>query len=161
MVGYNPALVLRHLDPSIDISSAGENTSKALTRVMVLHPVGCVLAFIGFLLAAIGASTFKSFLASVFSGLAFIVTIVVLATDFTGMSIIHHDANDARGLSASYGSGIWCVVGAIIALFISTILVFITCCAGRRKGKHTEPTTTEKIGGKRMLGFGRRRAAAV
>lgn len=161
MIGYNPAEVLRPYDNSIDISGAGENTSKGLTRVMVLHPVGCVLAFIAFLLS-LGKGTMLSFLASLISGLALIITVVVVATDFAGMSIIHHDANDSNNLSASYGSAIWCVVGAIIALFIGTVLVFLTCCSSRRKNRtHHGEEKMATSSGRRRLGFGRRKVVAV
>lgn len=161
MIGYNPAELIRSKDRDIDVSGAGENTSKALTRVMVLHAVGCVLSFIGFILA-IGRGTATNFLSSLLSGVAFVVTIIVLATDFAGMAIIHHDANDSNNSSASYGSAIWCVVGAAIALFFATILLFLTCCAGRRKNKHSDTENkVEAARASRRFNFGRKRAAVV
>ncbi len=134
-VGYNPARLLEAVDNEIDFGSASEDTSKALTRVMVLHIVGTVFAFIAFLLC-IGTSTFFSFLGSIFSALAFIVTIVATACNFVAWSIVKHKVNDVRGNKASYGAAIWCVLVAAILTFFATIIVFFTCCAGRRKNKH-------------------------
>lgn len=158
MIGYNPVSLIAANDNDIDVNGAGETTAKALTRVFVLHAVGCVLCFIGFLLA-IGRGTAINFLSSLVSGVAFIVTIVVLATDFAGLAIVHHDANDSSNSSASYGSAIWCVVGAAIALFFSTILLFLTCCAGRRKNKtHDTENKVEAARARRRFNFGRKRA---
>lgn len=133
MIGYNPGYLVGQVDKNIDVSTAGEDTAKALTRVMVLHPVGCALAFIAFLFA-IGTGTFLSFISSVLSGIAFIVTIIVLATDFAGLSIIHHDVNKS-GNKAKWGAAIWCVLVAAILLIFSTALIFLTCCAARRSNK--------------------------
>lgn len=110
---------------------------------MVLHPVATVLAFIAFLLA-IGRGTALNFMSSILSGLTFIVTLVVLATDFAGWSIVHRAVNNSDN-TASYGPAIWCVLGALIATFLSTILIFLTCCAGRRKNKNldTAPASTK------------------
>lgn len=139
MIGYNPGYLVSQVDRNIDISTAGEDTAKAMTRVMVLHPVGCALSFIAFLFA-IGTGTFLSFISSIVSGIAFIVTIVVLATDFAGLSIIHHDVNKS-GNKAKWGAAIWCVLAAAILLIFSTALIFLTCCAARRSNKKHTSTT--------------------
>lgn len=132
-IGYNPAYLVQGIDRNIDVSTAGEDTSKALTRVFVLHAIACGTAFIAFLFA-IGTNTFFSFVSSVLSGITFIITIVVLATDFAGLSIIHHDVNKT-GNKAKWGAAIWCVVAAAILLIISTVLIFVTCCFHRRSKK--------------------------
>merc|ERR1711977_531568 len=74
-------------EDSHDYGSASENTSEGLTRVMVLHPVACALSFIAFLLA-LGSGFIGALFAAFMSALAFIVTIVVMATDFTSFAII-------------------------------------------------------------------------
>lgn len=135
MIGYNPAKLLEAVDNDIDFGSASEDTSKGLTRVMVLHIVGTIFAFIAFLLC-IGTNTFFSLLASIFSGLAFIVTIVATACNFVAFSIVKHKVNEVDGNKATYGAAIWCVLAAAILTFFATIIVFFTCCAGRRKRKH-------------------------
>ncbi|KAJ2968420.1 hypothetical protein NQ176_g9187 [Zarea fungicola] len=131
-LGYNPLQLIRSIDSQVDNGSVGRNTASGLTRVMVLHPVGAVLSFVAFLLAALGTRMFSSLVASCFGGLTFIVTVVALACDFTALSIVHHRVNDVRGNKATYGAAMWCVVAALVSSFFATIIVFISCCASRR-----------------------------
>lgn len=141
-IGYNPADLIQGVDNEVDFGSASEDTSRGLTRVMVLHIVGTIFAFIAFLLC-IGTKTFFAFLGSVFSGLAFIVTIVAVACDFVTFSIVKHKVNEVDGNNATYGSAIWCVLAAAILTFFSTIIVFLTCCAGRRQKKKNDIASKE------------------
>merc|ERR1711977_245741 len=76
-IGYNPANIMTRIE-NTDFGSASENTSEGLTRVMVLHPVACALSFL-----ALGSGFIGALFAAFMSALAFIVTIVVMATDFT------------------------------------------------------------------------------
>lgn len=133
------------MDQQIDNGSVGRNTASGLTRVMVLHPVGAVLSFAGFLLAVIGTHVFSSFIASVLSGITFIVTVVALACDFTSLSIVHHRVNEVRGNKATYGSALWCVVAALVSSFFATIIVFLSCCASRRS--KNKPAEIKQEGG--------------
>ena len=48
-IGYNPADLIQGVDNEVDFGSASEDTSRGLTRVMVLHIVGTIFAFIAFL----------------------------------------------------------------------------------------------------------------
>ena len=112
-----------------DISS---NTAKAMTYVMVLHPIAAGLCFIAFLLA-IGAGIFGSLMSTLVSVAAFIVTIIALACDFAGFSIIRRRVNRDTNATASWSVGIWLVLAAAILCLIGTVAVFITCCSGRRK----------------------------
>ncbi|RDA93645.1 hypothetical protein CP533_4846 [Ophiocordyceps camponoti-saundersi (nom. inval.)] len=130
-IGYNPAAVMHAIDGS-DFSTAAENTSKGLTRVMILHPVATALCFIAFLLC-LSAGIIGSVLASVFSALAFIVTVVAMACDFVAFGIIKHDVNGNGRSRAHWASGIWCVLAAAIFTLVATLVVLLTCCAGRAK----------------------------
>jgi len=49
-IGYNPAQIMSQIDGTT-FSTAATDSSKALTRVMILHPIACGVAFIAFLLA--------------------------------------------------------------------------------------------------------------
>ena len=136
-IGYNPASLIHDID-NTSFSTAAYDTSKALTNVMVLHAVATGLTFISFLIC-LGHSCVGSFIASIISAIAFIVTAVALICDFVGWSIIHHDVNnDSNGSStADYGPAIWCVLAAGILTLIATLLVFVTCCAGRVRDKRS------------------------
>lgn len=57
-------------------------SADGLTRVMILHPIACGLAFIAFLLA-LGAGVFGSLLSAMVAGVAWIITLIVMAIDFS------------------------------------------------------------------------------
>lgn len=143
---YDPIVAVGGAE--IGISNAREATIRALTHVMVLHPVGAGLAFIAMLLC-IGTNVVGSFLATLVAGLAFIVTLVVLVCDFVAFGLLRDRIRDstAPNTTASYGTAIWCVLAAAICILIATVVVFVTCCAGRRKhrrereARKTEPET--------------------
>ncbi|KAM0415021.1 hypothetical protein ACHAPD_006206 [Fusarium lateritium] len=127
-IGYDPTDAFNGLD----LSEIGSGTAKALTYVMVLHPIGAGLCFISFLLA-IGAGIFGSLMSTLISIAAFLVTIIALACDFAGLSIIRRRINRDTSATASWSVGIWLVLAAAILCLIGTIAVFITCCSGRRR----------------------------
>jgi uncharacterized membrane protein len=99
---------------------------------MVLHPVGAGLCFIAFLLA-LGAGVVGSLMSTLVSLLAFFVTIIALACDFAGLSIVRRRINRDTSASASWSVGIWLVLAAAILSLIGTIAVFVSCCSGRRR----------------------------
>jgi large-conductance mechanosensitive channel len=128
-IGYDPTDALSGASGMSEISS---NTAKAMTYVMVLHPIAAGLCFIAFLLA-IGAGIFGSLMSTLVSVAAFIATIIALACDFAGFSIIRRRVNRDTNATASWSVGIWLVLAAAILCLIGTVAVFITCCSGRRK----------------------------
>jgi len=116
-----------------DFNTASKNTTKALTRVMVLHPVACVLAFIAFLLA-LGAGFCGAIFAAATALVAWVVTVIVLACDFTLFGIIKNHvngSNDSSGSHAVFGAGMWTILAAMILLLFGTMLVLLTCCSSR------------------------------
>lgn len=114
-----------------DFTTASTDTSKALTRVMVLHPVACVLAFVAFL-TALGAGFCGAIIAAAFAALAWIVTLVVMITDFVAFGIIKRHVNrDGSGSNAYFSTGMWTILAAMIILFLGTIVVLFTCCSSR------------------------------
>lgn len=129
-IGYNPAELMEGVD-NTDFNGAQINTSKALTRVMVLHPVACALAFIAFLFAA-GSGFCGAIFGAVTATVAWIVTIVVMATDFVLFGIIkNHINDDDSGSKASFHTGMWTLLAAMVCLFLGTLIVFFTCCSSR------------------------------
>ncbi|KFY71842.1 hypothetical protein V499_07988 [Pseudogymnoascus sp. VKM F-103] len=132
-IGYSPVPLLDTLGAG-DYGSASKNTADALTRVMVLHPVACGLAFLAFL-ASLGASIFGSLCAALISSVAWLITLVVLITDFVAWGIVKKKVNDDGNSHASFEVGIWTLLAAFVVLFLGTVLVLLTCCSGRREKK--------------------------
>jgi len=127
-IGYNPGGIMSYIDAK-DVTS---DTAEGLTRVMILHPIGCGLAFIAFLLA-LGAGFFGALLASMVSAVAFIITLVAMACDFALFGIIKNKVNnDGTGSHAYYSVGMWTILAAMICLFLATFIVLFTCCSARR-----------------------------
>lgn len=165
-IGYSPVPLLDSLGVG-DYGSASKNTADALTRVMILHPIGSGLAFIAFL-AALGASMIGSLLSAFIAGIAWLVTLVVLVTDFVGWGIVrrkvNNDDNNQNGVAgnhASFEEGIWCVLAAFVALFFGAVIVLLTCCSGRRKRRagrssKVEPMVSEGVPARRRFFWQRR-----
>ncbi|KAH6683330.1 SUR7/PalI family-domain-containing protein [Halenospora varia] len=138
-IGYNPALVMEGID-NTDFSRASMDTSKALTRVMILHPIACGVSFIAFLLA-LGSGFCGAIAAAMVSVIAWIITIVVMITDFVLFGIIkRHVNNDGSGSNAYFTTAMWTLLVAMLCLFLGTILVLLTCCSSRmhRQNKPTK-----------------------
>lgn len=113
---------------------------------MILHPVGAAITFIGFILS-IGSSFFGSFLSSLVAGSAFIVTLVALICDWVWMALVrniinNHEEHDAefsnRNINAHYDAALWCVLVACVCSLIASVILFFTCCAGRRNRSRAE-----------------------
>jgi len=129
-IGYNPATIMEGIDKT-DFNLASTDTTKALTRVMVLHPVACGLAFIAFLLAA-GSGVIGAVSAALVTAIAWIVTIVVMATDFVLFGIIKRHVNsDGSGSYAHFSTAMWTLLAAMICLFFAFFIVLLTCCSSR------------------------------
>ncbi|KAK4131354.1 pali-domain-containing protein [Trichocladium antarcticum] len=130
-VGYSPAYVMAAAAGTTFSDKAADST-RALTKAMILHPIACGLNFIAFLVS-LGAGFVGSLLASAVALTAFVVTAVACIIDFVLFSIVRHNIHDSdTGARASYGPASWTLlVGAIFSL-LGAILLFFTCCSGRR-----------------------------
>lgn len=116
-------------------NTASENTTKALTRVMILHPVACGLAFIAFLLA-LGAGVCGAIFAAMVSAVTWLITVVVMSCDFALFGIIKNHINkDGSGSHAYYSVGMWTTLAAMICLFFGTFVVLFTCLSSRMHRK--------------------------
>lgn len=124
----------------------GHDTVKALTNVLVLHAVACALSFIAFLLA-LGSGFIGALFAAAMSLLAFIVTVIVLAVDFTLFGIVRNSVNrdGITRSTATWGPAIWTTLVAMVVLLLATIVILFTCCSARlhkkremREGKHAD-----------------------
>ncbi|KAI9172492.1 pH-response regulator [Paramyrothecium foliicola] len=134
-IGYNVAEIITEVE-NTNFSDGAESTAKALTNVMVLHPVGAGLFFIAFLLS-LGKGVFVSLLATFVTSIGFLVTAVAVICDFVGFNIIRRRIRRDSNMNSSghFSTAAWCVLAAAVLALIATIFVFLTCCAGRRESK--------------------------
>lgn len=146
-VGYDPAQVVADRT-GLNYYSTAAGTARALTRVMILHPIAAGLAFMAFVLS-LGAGTIGSLLASLAALVAFLATLVPLVTDFVMFGIIRSGVNDNRDVGsgarasarASFGSGLWTLLAAAVLLLAGTVVVFFTCCSARLRRRRDARTT--------------------
>lgn len=122
---------MRSLDGT-DFSGASASTAKGLTRVMVLHPVATGLCFIALVLCA-ASGIIGSFVGSLVSLLAFVVTLVAMICDFIAFGIVKRHVNDQGVSTARWGSGIWLILASAIFTLVGSAVVFVTCCCARKK----------------------------
>jgi hypothetical protein len=150
-IGYSPMKIMQVID-NTQYSTASVKTADGLTRVQILHPIACAIAFIAFFFS-IGAGICGSLFASMFAAVAWIVTFVVLITDFVSWGIVKDRVNDdGSGSHAVFGIGMWTELAAMILLFFGAFLVLCSCCGARRRdraiatngGEPVNRTTTGK-----------------
>src|SRR4051812_11544778 len=109
-----------HSVDGTSFSTYASDTTRSLTKAMILHPIACGINFIAFLLA-LGAGVVGSLLASLVALLAFLTTAVACIIDFVLFSIVRSNVNDhgddATGAHAHYGAAAWTIlVSAICSL---------------------------------------------
>ena len=80
-IGYKPADIISAIDGT-PFSKAASDTVDGLTRVMILHPIACAVAFVAFALSC-GAGVVGSLLGAMVAALAWVLTLVVMAVDFS------------------------------------------------------------------------------
>jgi len=135
-VGYSPIDVISEYTGN-SYSGASATTAKGLTRVQVLHPVGCGLAFLAFF-TALGSSIVGSLVASLLAAGAFLITLIVTITDFVSWGIVKNQVNDRNdGNRATFEVAIWLVLVAMILLFFASFAVLFSCFSKRRKDRRT------------------------
>jgi len=134
-IGYKPAVIMSEADGT-SFSRVGTATADGLTNAFVLHPVAAGLAFIAGL-CAIGG-WFGSLVATLIAIVAWIITLAVMVIDFVVFGVIKNHVNkDGSGSHAFYSVGMWTTLAAMILLFFGAIIVFFTCCTGRKDRSRT------------------------
>jgi hypothetical protein len=116
-----------------EFSDYAEDTTRALTKAMILHPIACGINFIAFLLA-LGAGMVGSLLASLVALLAFLTTAVACIIDFVLFSIVKSNVNDRgeeTGSGAYYSAAAWTILVSAVCSLAGAVLVFFTCCSAR------------------------------
>lgn len=133
-MGYSPGRLVDGID-SIDVGRAAESTMRGLTHAFILHPIAGGVSFIAFLMSL--KTGFLNLVTTLVAVFAFILAVITLAIDFSCFVVVRHDVNDdSDRASARFGPAIWLVVGAAVANLIGAVIVFVTCCAGRRRRRY-------------------------
>ena len=102
---------------------------------MILHPIACFLAFVAFLVSC-GAGVLGSLMGALIAAIAWILTLVVMAIDFSIFGVVkRHVNNDRSGSHAYYSAGMWCVLAAMILLFFGMFITLFTCFSARKEKK--------------------------
>lgn len=130
-VGYDPAKVLEGVDDA-DFSWGRADTTEALTRVFILHPIGTGVLAIALLLSLLPGSTIASILAAVVSAVAFVINAVAVIVTFVVINLLLGEVREGTG-DGRYGNAVWISLAAAALSLIATILLLFTCCAGRRR----------------------------
>jgi amino acid transporter len=102
---------------------------------MILHPIACSVAFIAWIVS-IGAGVLESLLAVLTALVAWILCLIVMATDFSTFEVLRHHVNhDKSGSHTYFGSAMWCLCVAFVLLFFAMFIVTFTCWSARREKK--------------------------
>ena len=121
-IGYYPGYIM-----------GVNNHSDGMTKVLILHPVACGVAFVAFLLAG-GKGIFGHLAGALVALVAWILTLIALGVDFNLFGgLLHHINVYGSGRHASFGVAIWCVLAAFVCLFLGMVIVFFTWWQGREK----------------------------
>jgi uncharacterized membrane protein len=125
-----------------------------LTRAMILHPIACGVAFVAWLLS-IGGAVVGSLFGVLAAFVAWVLCLIVMATDFSLFGILRHHVNHDRSRSrAEFRSAMWCLCVAFILLFFAMIIVTFTCFSARREKKKAVAGQKEAIAVPRKKRFG-------
>jgi len=121
--------------------------SRAVTAVLVLHPIACGLAFLAFLfsLAMLSRPSLReracSALTLAMTVIAAILTTIVFLIDVIAVAVARHKIKNASDgeVTATWGSGTWMTLAATVLLWLAC---FGACCGifafgGRRKRSAT------------------------
>jgi hypothetical protein len=142
-LGYNPAMALDGVNAA-DFSNAREDTTRALTKAFVVQPVGSgvlLLAFISSLLFT--GSTIGGICATLISAGAFIINTIAAIILWVTMSLLRNEINDHGNGKARYAAALYLSPVAAALALVGTIIMLVTCCAGRRKRKYAGRTKPE------------------
>ena len=152
-VGYEPAHIIAAVDRT-KLTDIEAGTSDSLTRAMILHPIACGVAFIAWIVS-IGAGTIGSLFGVLTALVAWVLCLIVMATDFSLFGILRHHVNhDRSGSRAYFGEAIWCLCAAFVLLFFAMIIVTFTCFSARREKKKVAAVQKEARAAPRKKRFG-------
>ena len=86
---------------------------------------------------------------------AWILCLIVMATDFSTFGVLRHHVNhDRSGSRAYFGSAMWCLCVAFVLLFFAMVFVTFTCFSARRGKKKAAMAQGEAKTASRKKRFG-------
>ena len=91
MIGYKPAYVMQAAD-NTQFNTVAHSTVDGLTNALVLIPVAAAIGFLAFLIAIL-PTWVSSLIASIVAILAFIVSLVAMAINFSIWGVIKNNTN--------------------------------------------------------------------
>lgn len=151
-IGYNPSEVIAAIDQA-EVSEPAASTVDGLTGVMILHPIASAFAFVSFFIS-IGAGVIGSLAGGLVALLAWILTLVAMAADFSMWGVLrHHINNDGSGSHAYFGAAIWLVVAAFVTLFFGQAIVLFTCFSTRREKNKSQAAAAQPSSRKKRFGI--------
>ncbi|CAF9935098.1 hypothetical protein IMSHALPRED_010106 [Imshaugia aleurites] len=131
-IGYKPADIMGTIDGTV-FSRAAADSVDGLTNVMILHPIACAIAFLAFALSA-GAGVVGSILGALVAFVAWVLTVVVMAIDFSLFGTVKDHVNSQdKGSHAFYSVGMWTCLAAMVLLFLGMFIVLFTCFSKRKE----------------------------
>lgn len=121
---------------------------------MILHPIACGVTFITWIVS-IGAGTIGSLFGVLTAFVAWVLCLIVMATDFSLFGILRHHVNhDRSGSRADFGKATWTLCAAFVLLFFAMIIVTFTCFSARREEKKAAAVQKEARAAPRKKRFG-------
>ncbi|KAK4695065.1 hypothetical protein P7C71_g2616, partial [Lecanoromycetidae sp. Uapishka_2] len=133
VIGYKPADIISAIDGT-EFSKAASDSVDSLTNAMILHPIACAIAFIAFAFSC-GAGVVGSLLGALVAALAWVLTLVVMAIDFSLFGVIKNHVNGHHVSHAYYSTGMWTCLVAMVLLFLGMFIVLFTCFSARKAKK--------------------------
>jgi len=126
----------------VDNDGFAHGTLKALTGVMILHPIAAGFSGLAVIFGLCGSaySRVGTIFMTLSAALAAVLTFVLFVIDMTLWGIAKHriDHDSDGGYSASWGNAEWLTLGAFVALCLSFCLGI---CGSFGRYRHRERTT--------------------
>ncbi|KAI7240512.1 hypothetical protein KC330_g1270 [Hortaea werneckii] len=160
-IGYSPSRTITAITASSahPFSEVSSGTATSLTCVMVLHPIITGLAFIAFLLS-LGSGLIGSLAGAFVAAIAWVLTLIALACDFSLFGIVRHHVNDYENgirAHANFGGGMWLLLASFVLLFLGMVVVLFTCVSVRREKKRASAGTGRDSGAAPTVSPGEKR----
>jgi len=151
-IGYSPLKIMGQIDGA-SYSHAAVDSSRGLTDAIILHPIACAIAFLAFF-ASLGKGILGSLLGALLAGIAWIITLVVMAIDFALFGIVKDHVNkDGSGSHAFYSVGMWTCLAAMVLLFFAQFIVLFSCITNRRAKRQSSTGKTGRDAGYYESGY--------
>ena len=143
-LGYSP-LDVAHAQNVLSPTTYVRHTTRALTRVMILHPIAAVLSALS-LVFALASPVIGNSIVCLFTTATFIVTALAMVSDFVLFDMVRAVANQdgATDASAKFGAAMWSMLVSAFLTFVAMVFALGACCVGRSRRRRRRDA--EKMG---------------